>query len=64
MTGAERAGEYVAALLPGEAQLSDSLTLRTSDGAVRVTRAFFPETEAEATSAADVLRLLKRRGQP
>ena len=64
VTRAERAGQYVAALLPGEAQLSDSLTLRTSDGAVRVTRAFFPETEAEATSAADVLRLLKRRGQP
>jgi methionyl-tRNA formyltransferase len=64
VTRAERAHDYVAALLPGEAQLSDSLLLRTSDGAVRVTRALFAETEAEATSAAHVLRLLKRRGRP
>jgi methionyl-tRNA formyltransferase len=75
VTRAERADDYVAALLPGEAQLSDSLLLRTSDGAVRVTRAFFPATlpavegglgerEEEAEEAADVLRLLKRRGRP
>ena len=64
VTRAERADEYVAALLPGEAQLSDALLLRTSDGAVRVTRALFAETEAEATTAATVLRLLKRRGRP
>jgi methionyl-tRNA formyltransferase len=80
VTRAERADDYVAALLPGEAQFSDSLLLRTSDGAVRVTRAFFPEAvenqegeaaeaaeaadAAEATTAADVLRLLKRRGRP
>ena len=64
VTRAERADDYVAALLPGEAQLSDALLLRTSDGAVRVTRALFSETEAEAATAADVLRLLKRRGRP
>jgi len=64
VTRAERADDYVAALLPGEAQLSEALLLRTSDGAVRVTRAFFPETEAEASTAVDVLSLLKRRGQP
>jgi methionyl-tRNA formyltransferase len=64
VTRAERADEYVAALLPGEAQLSDALLLRTSDGAVRVTRALFAETEAEATNASDALRLLKRRGRP
>jgi methionyl-tRNA formyltransferase len=64
VTRAEPAASFVAALLPGEAQLSDALTLRTSDGAVTVTRAFFPETEAEAASKDDVLRLLKRRGQP
>ena len=64
VTGAERAASFVAALLPGEAQLSDALTLRTSDSAVTVTRAFFPETEAEALTKDDVLRLLKRRGRP
>jgi methionyl-tRNA formyltransferase len=86
VTRAERADDWVAALLPGEAQLSESLTLRTSDGAIRVTRAIFPqatlpaveggaeapptnqEGEAEeaatAADAADVLRLLKRQGQP
>jgi hypothetical protein len=70
VTGAERAQDYVAALLPGEAQLSGALTLRTADGAVTVTRAFFPgagegsEDGAEATDAASVLRLLKRGGRP
>jgi methionyl-tRNA formyltransferase len=64
VTRAERADDYVAALLPGEAHLSEALVVRTSDGAVRVTRALFAETEAEALTAADVLRLLKRRGRP
>lgn len=67
VTRAQRASDYVAALLPGEAQLSGALTLRTADGAVTVTRAFFPETgddTAEAKDAADVLRLLKRGGRP
>jgi methionyl-tRNA formyltransferase len=64
VTRAERTDDYVAALLPGEAQLSEALTLRTADGAVRVTRAFFAETEAEARDARAVLGLLKRRGQP
>jgi hypothetical protein len=79
VTGAERAVDYVAALLPGEARISDTLTLRTSDGAVVVTRAFFPErdeteTETEgdqacgevaSETAADVVaNLLKRRGRP
>ena len=64
VTRAERAPSFVTALLPGEAHLSDALTLRTADGAITVTRAFFPETEAEASSRDDVLRLLKRRGRP
>jgi methionyl-tRNA formyltransferase len=58
VTGAEPAQDFVAALLPGEAHISSDLTLRTADGAVRVTRAFFPETEAEATSAEQVPHLL------
>jgi methionyl-tRNA formyltransferase len=64
VTRAERAASFVAALLPGEAHLSDALSLRTADGAITVTRAFFPETEAEASSKDDVLLLLKRRGRP
>ena len=60
VTRAEPATDYVAALIPGEAHISGALTLRTSDGAIQVTRAFFPETEAEATSAEDVAALLKR----
>ncbi|MES1187031.1 MAG: formyltransferase family protein [Myxococcales bacterium] len=64
VTRAERAHDYVAALLPGEAQLSSALTLRTADGAVTVTRAFFGETEVDARGAAAVLRLLKRGGRP
>jgi methionyl-tRNA formyltransferase len=64
VTRAERADSFVAALLPGEAHLSRALSLRTGDGAVTVTRAFFPETEAEASSKDDVVRLLKRRGRP
>ncbi len=68
VTRAERAPDYVAALLPGEAHISDGLTLRTSDGAVTVTRAFFPngdEDGEEALNAATVAAgLLKRRGAP
>ena len=64
VTRAERADSYIAALLPGEAHLSGALTLRTADGAVVVTRAFFAETETEGASAAAVLSLLKRRGRP
>jgi methionyl-tRNA formyltransferase len=75
VTGAEPTRDYVAALLPGEAQLSAAVTLRTADGAVTVTRAFFPETETEAsgengedaaegTDPASVLRLLKRGRRP
>ena len=64
VTRAERAHDYIAALLPGEAQLSGALTLRTGDGAVTVTRAFFGETETEARGSNTVLRLLKRGGRP
>lgn len=64
VTRAERQNDYVAALIPGEAHISDTLSLRTGDGAIRVTRAFFPESEEEATSAADVASLLKRLAQP
>ena len=64
VTGAEAASDFIAALLPGEAHISGSLTLRTSDGAIRVTRAFFPETESEAISADAVAHLLNRPSQP
>jgi methionyl-tRNA formyltransferase len=66
VTRAEPESDYVAALIPGEAHVSAALTLRTADGAVRVTRAYFPEgptgDEAEASSATEVAEtLLKRR---
>jgi methionyl-tRNA formyltransferase len=75
VTRAEREADYVAALFPGEAHVSDALTLRTADGAVRVTRAYFPspaaeheadqDDETEATSAHAVAEaLLKRRKAP
>jgi methionyl-tRNA formyltransferase len=64
VTRAEPSAEFVAALLPGEAHISDALTLRTGDGALRVTRAFFVDAETEATNPIDVASLLKRRGQP
>lgn len=67
VTRAEPALDYVAALLPGEAHVSDALTLRTGDGAIRVTRASFPETETteeaetETTSAGVAARLKRPR---
>jgi methionyl-tRNA formyltransferase len=65
VTRAEETGDYVAALMPGEAHISDTLSLRTRDGAVRVTRAYFPETERDASSAEDVVALLlQERKQP
>jgi methionyl-tRNA formyltransferase len=65
VTRAEAENDYVAALIPGEAHISDALRLRTADGAVRVTRAYFPDDETEAASASDVARaLLKRRAAP
>jgi methionyl-tRNA formyltransferase len=62
VTRAERAPDYLAALIPGEAHISGALSLRTADGAILVTRAFFPETETEATDAEAVAALLKRGG--
>ncbi|RYZ03120.1 MAG: hypothetical protein EOO73_28845 [Myxococcales bacterium] len=62
VTRAEPQTEFLAALMPGEAHISTELSLRTGDGAVRVTRAFFPEApegEEEATTAGGVARLLK-----
>jgi len=64
VTRAEPASDYVAALIPGEAHISDTLLLRTGDGAIRVTRAFFPDTEEEGTTATQVAEGLKQRGQP
>jgi methionyl-tRNA formyltransferase len=64
VTRAEPAASYLAALLPGEAHISTELTLRTGDGAIRVTRALFAETEEEAFTAETVLHLLKRGGRP
>ncbi|HXK18751.1 MAG TPA: formyltransferase family protein [Polyangiaceae bacterium] len=63
VTRAERAQDYLAALIAGEAHISGALSLRTADGAIQVTRAFFPETETEATDSAEVAALLKR-GRP
>jgi methionyl-tRNA formyltransferase len=64
VTRAEPAQTFIEALLPGEAYVTaDSLTLRTRDGAIRVTRATFPqepEEGAEATTAAEVVALMKR----
>lgn len=64
VTRAEPQADYVAALIPGEAHVSTELGLRTGDGAVKVTRAFFPEVEEERTSAAEVAHLLKELGEP
>lgn len=68
VTRAEPSTDYVAALIPGEAHVSGALTLRTGDGAVRVTRAYFPANEpqdsheeAEATSAEEVAEALLKR---
>jgi len=65
VTRADAENDYVAALIPGEAHISDALRLRTADGAVRVTRAYFPDDDTEASSAEAVARaLLKRRPSP
>jgi methionyl-tRNA formyltransferase len=70
VTGAERTTDYVVALIPGEAQVLGGLTLRTADGAIRVTRAYFPPSEAhddseEASGPGAVAEtLLKRREAP
>jgi methionyl-tRNA formyltransferase len=74
VTRAEPAETFIQALFPGEAYVSDdSLTLRTGDGAIRVTRAAFPYQgegegehedpdgrDAEAKTAAEVVALMKR----
>src|SRR6185369_615471 len=54
VTRAEAENDYVAALIPGEAHVSDALRLRTGDGAVRVTRAYFPDDEIEVAGAREV----------
>lgn len=65
VTRAELENDYVAALIPGEAHISDALSLRTADGAVRITRAYFPDDETEAQSAREVAAaLLKRAPSP
>lgn len=64
VTRAVRTESFVRALLPGEAHVSDALVLRTSDGAVKVTRAFFPEAEHDARTASDVAALMKRPPGP
>lgn len=69
VTRAEAGGlpaSYLAALIPGEAHVSDEdgLSLRTADGAVRVTRAFFPLTEEEAVGARAVAEVLSRLSPP
>jgi methionyl-tRNA formyltransferase len=65
VTGAAPVPNFIAALLPGEAHISDALSLRTSDGAIQATRAYFPDTETEAVSApAVVAELSARRGRP
>jgi methionyl-tRNA formyltransferase len=64
VTRAEAAATYIKALLPGEADISDALFLRTGDGAVRVVGAYFPETDQTAESAADVAAHLPHHPQP
>jgi methionyl-tRNA formyltransferase len=72
VTRAEPAETFVQALLPGEAQVSDALLLRTGDGAVRVTGALFPDVTSDAdgddsealTSAAEVAARLLRASPP
>jgi 5-(carboxyamino)imidazole ribonucleotide synthase len=64
VTRAEPQRDYLAALIPGEAHISTELSLRTGDGALRVTRAFFPEVDEEAATAEDVAQLLKRLVEP
>jgi hypothetical protein len=59
VTRAEPASDFIAALLPGEAHISDALSLRTGDGAIRITRAYFPATEAEAEDAKHVAELVR-----
>jgi methionyl-tRNA formyltransferase len=70
VTRAEAETSFVEALLPGEAHISEALVLRTADGALRVTRAFFPgasddelDDGDEAASAAEVVTLMKRRSR-
>lgn len=60
VTRAERASDFLAALIPGEAHISGALSLRTADGAIQVTRAFFPETETEAVGPAEVAAYLRK----
>lgn len=65
VTDAVAASDFIAALLPGEAHISAALSLRTGDGAVVVTRAYFPQTETEATSVEEVTAALSKcRSQP
>lgn len=65
VTRAVAVATYVAALLPGEAHIApDALFLRTGDGAVQVTGAFFPDTEESVASAGSVAAALRRRAQP
>lgn len=65
VTRAVAAASYVSALLPGEAHIGpDALFLRTGDGALQVTGAFFPDTERDETDASSVATELKRRARP
>jgi methionyl-tRNA formyltransferase len=55
VTSAREATEFVAALEPGEAQISaDRLVLRTSDGAITVERALLPAEEGDDGDATEV----------
>jgi methionyl-tRNA formyltransferase len=60
VTRAEPAPRFVKPLLPGEAHVSEALDLRTLDGALRVTRAFFPDVDQVAEGPGEVLELLHR----
>lgn len=64
VTRAEPAPSYVSALLPGEAHVAESLSLRTSDGAVRVTGAYFPDIEANVDEPSLIAASLSVRGAP
>jgi methionyl-tRNA formyltransferase len=64
VTRAEAALTYVKALLPGEAHIADAVFLRTSDGAIRVLGAYFPESEENILDAGGVAALLSALPRP
>jgi methionyl-tRNA formyltransferase len=61
VTAAEPATTFVAALLPGEAHISETVSLRTGDGAIWITRAYFSVEEREVCGKAAVAAELSKQ---